>query len=150
MPRYLSQELSEVPSVRSWITKIRTMVPKLVFAIQILNKEHLSYLFDLIPKVLSTRITKNLNTIPLISVKYEYFRNSFYPPIVIKWNKLHNDIQNSESVVLLKSKSLNLPDQVLKVRLMCTILMELNCLQDYALYWIVYVNRNLDTIFKVP
>ena len=32
-----------------------------------------------------------------------------------------------------KNKSLNLPDQVLIVHLMCIILMELNFLQDYKL-----------------
>ena len=36
-------------------------------------------------------------------------------------------------LVLLKNKSLNLSDQVLIVRLMCIILMELNYLQDYEL-----------------
>ena len=36
-------------------------------------------------------------------------------------------------LLLLKNKSLNLSDQVLIVRLMCIILMELNYLQDYEL-----------------
>ena len=36
-------------------------------------------------------------------------------------------------LMLLKNKSLNLSDQVLIVRLMCILLMELNYLQDYEL-----------------
>ena len=82
----------------------------------------------MIPKFLSTRTTRNHNNIPLINVKHEYF-----PSTVIEWNKLDNNIQNSESVSALKNKSLNLSDQVLIVRLMCIILMELNYLQDYEL-----------------
>ena len=31
---------------------------------------------------------------------------------------------------------------------MCIILMELNYLQDYELGYVIYVNTNLDTIFK--
>ena len=55
------------------------------------------------------------------------------------------EIQNR--LVLLKSKCLNVSDQVLIVRLMCTILMELNCLQDYELVQVICLNTNLDTIF---
>ena len=87
----------------------------------------------MIAKVLSTRTTRNHNNIPLFNIKHEYFRNSFFPFTVIEWNKLDNNIQNSESVSALKNKSLNLSDQVLIVRLICIILMELNFLQNYEL-----------------
>ena len=116
----------------------------------IISFKHPSYLFDIIPKVLSTRTTRNHNNISLFNVKHEYFRNSFFPPIAIEWNKLDDDIQNSELVRAFKKKSLNLSDQVLIVRLMCIILMELNYLQDYKLGYIICVNTNLDTIFKTP
>ena len=52
----------------------------------------------MIPKVLSTRTTRNHNNIPLFNVKHEYFRNSFFPSTVIEWNKLDNNIRNSKSV----------------------------------------------------
>ena len=84
----------------------------------------------MIPKVLSTRTTRNSNNIPLFNVKHEY--SLFFHP-VIEWNKLDNNIRNSESVSAFKKKSLNLSDQVLIVRLICIILMELNYLQDYEL-----------------
>ena len=88
----------------------------------------------MIPKVLSTRTTRNHNNIRLFNVKHEYLRNSFFPSTVIEWNKLDNNIQNSESVsAFTLNKSLNLSDQVLIVGLMYTILMELNYLQDYRL-----------------
>ena len=87
----------------------------------------------MIAKVLSTQTTRNHNNIPLFNIKHEYFRNSFFPFTVIEWNKLDNNIQNAESVSALKNKSLNLSDQVLIVRLICIILMELNFLQNYEL-----------------
>ena len=53
-------------------------------------------------------------------------------------------------IVLLKNKSLNLPDQVLIIHLMCIILMELNYLQDYELGQVFCVNTDLATVFKSP
>ena len=58
---------------------------------------------------------------------------TLFPPTIIDWNKLYKNIRNSESVSVLKSKSLNLSDQALIVRLMDIILIELDCLQDYGL-----------------
>ena len=60
----------------------------------------------MIPKVLSTRTTRNHNNIPLFNVKHEYFRNSFFPSTVIEWNKLDNNIRNSESVSAFKKQIL--------------------------------------------
>ena len=85
------------------------------------------------PKVLLTRTTKNHKNIPLFNFKHEYFRNSFYPSTVIQWNKVDDNIGNSNWLVLLKNKSLNLSEQVLTVQLMLTILMELISLQIYEL-----------------
>ena len=111
--------------------KSRQWYRKLCLFFKLKKNLHPSYLFDMIPKVLSTRTTRNHNNIPLFNVKHEYFRNSFFSSTVIEWNKPDNNIRNSESVSAFKS--LNLSDQVLIVRLMCIILMELNYLQDYEL-----------------
>ena len=70
------------------------------------KNKYQSYLFDMIPKVLSTRTTRNHNNIPLFNVKHEYFRNSFFPSTVIEWNKLDNNIRNSESVSAFKKQIL--------------------------------------------
>ena len=85
----------------------------------------------MIRKVLSTRTTRNHNNIPLFNVKQEYFWNSFFSATVIECNKLDNDIGNSKSVSAFKSKSLNVSDQVLIVRLTYIIL--ISWLQDYKL-----------------
>ena len=62
------------------------------------RNKHPSYLFDIIPRVLSTRTTRNHNNIPLFDVKHEYFWNSFFPSTVIEWNKLDINIRNSQLV----------------------------------------------------
>ena len=78
--------------------KSRRWYRKLCLFFKLKKNKHPSYLFDMIPKVLSTRTTRNYNNIPLFNVKHEYFRNSFFPSTVIEWNKLDNNIRNSESV----------------------------------------------------
>ena len=87
----------------------------------------------MIRKVLAIQTTRSHNDIPLFTVKHKYFRNSFFQSTVVEWNKLDNNIRNSESVSTFKIKYLNLSDQVLIVRLICIILMDLNYLQDYEL-----------------
>ena len=82
--------------------KSRRWYRKLCLFFKLKKNKHPSYLFDIIPKVLSTRTTRNHNNIPLFNVKHEYFRNSFFPSIVIEWNKLDNNIRNSESLSAFK------------------------------------------------
>ena len=51
-------------------------------------------------------ITRNNDKLPHFKVKHNYFKNSFFPPTVIEWNKLGLNIPNSESLVSFKSKVL--------------------------------------------
>ena len=64
--------------------KSRRWYRKLCLFFKLKKNKHPSYLFDMIPKVLSTRTTRNYNNIPLFNVKHEYFRNSFFPSTVIE------------------------------------------------------------------
>ena len=113
--------------------KSRRWYRKLCLFFKLKKNKHPSYLFDMIPKVLSTRTTRNYNNIPLFNVKHEYFRNSFFPSTVIEWNKLDNNIRNSESVSAFKKQILKFirpsPNSTFNVHN----LMELNYLQDYEL-----------------
>ena len=125
------------------------MVPKIVLVFQTLKNKHPSYLFDIIPKVLATRTTRNHNNIPLFNVKHEFFRKSFFHPLLLSViTSLIFEIRNRS--VYLKNKFLKLLDRILIVRLMCIILIELNYLQDYELGQVICVNTNLDAISKTP
>ena len=85
--------------------KLRRWYRKLCLFFKLKKNKHPSYLFDMIPKVLSTRTTRNDNN-PLFNVEHECFRNSFFPSTVIEWNKLDNNIRNSESVSAFKKQIL--------------------------------------------
>ena len=110
--------------------KSRRRYQELCLFFKLKKNKHPSYLFDMIPKVLLTRTTRNYNNILLFNVRHEYFRNFFFQSTVIEWNKLDNNIRNSESVSAFKKQILKF---IRPSRLMCIILIELNYLQDYKL-----------------
>ena len=62
---------------------------------------------NIIPTSASTYNTTNANNIPLFKVKHNFFRNSFFPSAVIKWNKLDLNILKSESLNIFKKTLLN-------------------------------------------
>ena len=99
-----------------------------------LKKMNISYVFDIIPEVLSTRITRNHHNIPLINVKHEHFRNflnfrtlPFFPSTVIEWKYSTIIFQIRNLIMLLKNKSWNLSGKVLVERLMRIIVIKFNC-----------------------
>ena len=63
-----------------------------------------SYLYNLIPdrvKFYSTRGSQ-INDISNSKTRSNFFRNSFFPSIIIEWNKLDSDIHNSDSLNIVK------------------------------------------------
>ena len=113
--------------------KSRRWYRKLCLFFKLKKNVYPSYLFDIIPKVLSTQTTRNHNYMPLFNVKHEYLRNFFFHPLLLSGVSSIIIFEIRNRLVLLKNKSLNSSDQVLIVRLICVILMELNYLQDYEL-----------------
>ena len=59
------------------------------------------YLFNIAPTV-STCNTRITNNIPLFKVKLTFFHKSLFASVVIKLNKLHQNIRNSESLNIFK------------------------------------------------
>ena len=39
-------------------------------------------------------------------MKDNYFRNSFFPPSIIEWNKLSREVRNSENIKIFKKRFL--------------------------------------------
>ena len=63
-----------------------------------------SYLYNLIPdrvKFYSTRGSQ-INDISNSKTRSNFFRNSFFPSIIIEWNKLDSDIRKSDSLNIVK------------------------------------------------
>ena len=50
--------------------------------------------------------TRNANNILQFKVKHNFFKNSFFPSVVIEWNKLDPNIRNSENSFIFKKKLL--------------------------------------------
>ena len=66
------------------------------------------YLFNIIPTVRSTYITRNIDNIPQFNVRHTFFRNSYFPSILTEWNNLYKSIRNSKSFSVFKKNMLKL------------------------------------------
>ena len=64
------------------------------------------YLFNIIPQSNCPYRTRNALNIPHISVKHQFFKNSYFPSSIIEWSKLDSNIHNSETLNVFKSKIL--------------------------------------------
>ena len=51
---------------------------------------------------------RNVNCIPLIKIKHNVFKNTFFPSAIIEWNKLDPAIWNTGSLGIFKSNILKI------------------------------------------
>ena len=49
-------------------------------------------------------MTRCKKSIPLLNVKHDYFKNSFFPSTIIECNNLDSNIRNSENLALFKKR----------------------------------------------
>ena len=78
--------------------RLRRWYRKLCLFYKVFKNEHPQYLFHLIPVRLSSHTSRNVHSIPFLSVKHRFFQNSFFPSPISEWNKLDPAIRNSESL----------------------------------------------------
>ena len=57
-----------------------------------LNKQTPTYLLNVIPVSSRSYFTRNVENVPSIKVRYDFFKNSFFPSTVIEWNKIDKNI----------------------------------------------------------
>ena len=55
----------------------------------------------------SSHTSRNVHNSPILSVKHIFFKNSFFPSAISKWNKLDPVIRNSESLFIFRKNILN-------------------------------------------
>ena len=79
---------------------------KLCCFFKIFRNQSPEYLFNIIPTSVRPYNTRNANNIPQFKVKHNFFQNSFFPSVVIEWNKLDQNIRNSENLFIFKKKLL--------------------------------------------
>ena len=54
----------------------------------------------------SSYATRNVDCIPLIKIKNNFFKNTFFPATIIEWNKLDPAIRNAEILDIFKTNIL--------------------------------------------
>ena len=64
------------------------------------------YLFKLIPEKTHVYATRNVDNIPCFKIRHNFFKNSFFPSTIIKWNNLDPSLRNSKSFVVFKNSIL--------------------------------------------
>ena len=79
---------------------------KLFCFYKIFRSQSPQYIFNIIPTFVRPYNTRNANNIPQFKVKHNFFKNSFFPSVVIEWNKLDLNIRNSENLFIFKKKLL--------------------------------------------
>ena len=63
-------------------------------------------LFKIIPEKTSSYATRNVDGIPLVKIKRNFFKKTFFPFAIIEWNKLDPTIRNADSFGIFKSNIL--------------------------------------------
>ena len=79
---------------------------KLCCFYKILNDRSPKYIFNIIPKLTRPYSTRNANNIPHFKVQHSFFKNTFFPSVIIEWNKLDPEIQNAPSLNIFKNNFL--------------------------------------------
>ena len=71
---------------------------KLCLFYKVFKNEHPKYLLPLIPVRCTPYPTRTDNNIPLIKIKHNFFKNSFFPSAIIESNNLDPNLRKSISV----------------------------------------------------
>ena len=96
----LYQELGlESLQLRRWYRKLGMLY-------KIYKSKSPQYIFKLIPEKTPAYATRNVDNIPCFKIRHNFFKNSFFPSTIIKWNKLDPTLWNSKSFVDLKDSIL--------------------------------------------
>ena len=64
------------------------------------------YRFNIIPPKNISYVTRNIDSVPMIRTKHNFFMNSFFPSTIIEWNKLDTNLRNSSSYSVFKKSIL--------------------------------------------
>ena len=85
-------------SLETLLTK--AMFKKLCYFYKILKINSLSYLHKLVPVPLRSYRTRQCDKIPLINVKHNFFRHSFFPSSLFGWNDLETDVNANNCKII--------------------------------------------------
>ena len=96
----LYQELGlESLQHRRWFRKLCTFF-------KIFKNQSPRCLYELLPLKATSHNTRSSRNIPLFHFKHNFFKNSFFASVIIKWKNLDKSIWNSESLSIFKKSIL--------------------------------------------
>ena len=75
----------------------RRLYRKLCYLYKIVVNKSPNYLFKVVPASNTIYNTRNTNDIPLMNIKHNFFKNTFFSSTLIEWNKLDPAFRNSAS-----------------------------------------------------
>ena len=77
---------------------------KLCCFYKIYNKQAPGYLTELIPTRNEAYQTRHVANVPSLNFKYSFFKNTFFPSVILEWNKLDSCLRNSAGYNVFKNK----------------------------------------------
>ena len=135
---------------------------KLAMVYKIYKNKSPFYLFNLIPEKTFSYTTRNVDCIPLTKIKHNLFKNTFFPSVIIEWNKLDPTIRNAESCGIFKINILKsirpTPRKFFNcynhkgIRLMTRLCLELSHLHEHKLNYFLFDDKRitlLSTLNKI-
>ena len=72
---------------------------KLCYLYKIVVNKSPNYLFKVVPASNTIYNIRNTNDIPLMNIKHNFFKITFFPSTIIEWNKIDPAIRNSTSFI---------------------------------------------------
>ena len=91
------------------------------------------YLYELIPTESHTYNTRNIENVNTYYYRTELFKYSFFPYVIVKWNKLDINLRNAKSFLIFRNSLLKIG------RLIICILLIINLDLTSKIVWIHYV-----------
>ena len=116
--------------------RLRRWYRKLCLSYRVFKNEHPQYLFHSIPVGHSSHTSRNIYSIPFLSVKHSFFKSCFFPSAIAEWNKLDPVIRNSESLSIFRKNIIHFIRPAPILFTIVIILKELNLLSNFDLAWV--------------
>ena len=114
-----------------------------------LKNQHPQYLFNLIAIRHSLSNTRNATNLHFFNTKHSFFKNSFFPSNIIKWNNLDITLHNSRNLFIFKKHILQF------IRPSSNSLYNSHNPKDIKLmtrfFWtyVIYKRINLNAVFRI-
>ena len=92
--------------------------------------------------------TRNTNGIPLMNIKHNFFRNTFFRSKIFEWNKLNPAIRNSSNFNCFKESVIEFIRPVPSSIFQCHNLKGIQCLTQLWVTFSHFRDHKLNTHFK--